>query len=196
MEERRRQKLLSVAQKRQMGFIVVLEDIHDPHNAAAILRTCDAFGVQTVYFVFQEEKPYNPKRIGKASSSSANKWLDITIFNSTSSCLAALNKDGYTIMATDLSPVAQNIYDAVLSPGNIALVVGNEHRGVSAEMLKKSDMVLAIPMVGMVQSLNVSVAAALCIAEIIRKRSIQTSFLYPEGRTQELVSRWVEGKKS
>ena len=70
-----------VVAHRQRGLVVVLEDIHDPHNAEAVLRTCDAVGVQDAYFVFEREEYYDPKRIGKQSSGSANKWMDCHIFS-------------------------------------------------------------------------------------------------------------------
>ena len=73
----RRGKISKVIERRQEG-VIVLEDIHDPHNAAAVWRSCDGFGFQKVYLIFEKEKVFNPKKIGKASSSSANKWLDIT----------------------------------------------------------------------------------------------------------------------
>ena len=160
-----------IAALRQKDLILVLEDIHDPHNAAAILRTCDALGIQTVYFIFESEKPYNPKRVGKASSSSANKWLDFTIFHSTKECIGKLKKDGYIIVATALTPEAQNIFDTKLIDAKLALIVGNEHDGLSDYAIKQADLSIMIPMLGFVQSLNVSVATALILGEIIKKRN-------------------------
>ena len=78
---RRLQKIQAVAKSRQNG-VIVLEDIHDPHNAAAVLRTADAFGIQKIYFIFNKQERFNPRKIGKATSSSANKWLDFEVFTS------------------------------------------------------------------------------------------------------------------
>ena len=166
----REAKIRTVVKNRQAGFIVVLEDIHDPHNAAAILRTCDAFGVQDIYFIFDKEKRYNPKRIGKSSSSSANKWLSFKVFNSIQECLKVLKKSGYEIIATALTPKSNNFFKTKLLHKKIALLVGNEHQGLSESAIKLADQVIAIPMQGMVQSLNVSVTAGIFIAEIIRQR--------------------------
>lgn len=167
---RRKKRLLQIAKQRQSGLIVVLEDIHDPHNAAAILRSCDAFGVQEVYFIFDKEERYNPRRVGKASSSSANKWLDFKIFNSTKDCFRQLKKSGYKILVTALSKSATNLFEKNLTEKKIALVIGNEHRGVSTEALRLADEIIYIPMRGFVQSLNVSVAAAIFLFEITRER--------------------------
>lgn len=172
---RRTEKLRDVAARRQSGLALVLEDIHDPHNAAAILRTCDALGVQDVYFIFEREKPWNPRRVGRASSSSANKWLTFYIFRSVRECFAALRRKRYKVIATAVGEKAENIFSARFTAPRIALVVGNEHRGISDEARRAADRTIAIPMQGMVESLNVSVAAALCIFEVVRQRQAARS---------------------
>src|SRR5947207_9386127 len=106
ISEKRLSKLKKVAENRQEGLVVVLEDLHDPHNVQAIVRTCDAFGIQDVYLIFEKETPFNPKRVGKGSSSTANKWVDFHIFHSTQECFAALKDEGYTTYATLLDPTA------------------------------------------------------------------------------------------
>ncbi len=170
----RRRRFIAVAKARQQGLALVLEDVHDPMNAAAIMRTADAFGVQEVHLIFAEEKPWNPRRVGKASSS-AHKWLTFKIYRSTAMCLSSLSRRGYKIVATALTSGATNLYRAKLTAPKLALVVGNEHRGLSAAALARADHTVAVPMRGMVQSLNVSVTAALCIAEIVRQRDTAPS---------------------
>lgn len=170
MKQRRTDRITKVVKKRLPGIIVILEDIHDPHNAAAILRTCDAFGIQNVWFIFDKETPYNPRRIGKASSSSANKWLDFRVFSSTHECILALKQDGYTVYTTALSDRALSLDTCVFPQKNIAVIVGNEKNGVSETARTEADALLAIPMLGFVQSLNVSVAAAVVLWEITRQR--------------------------
>lgn len=150
---------------------MVLEDIHDPHNAAAALRTAEGFGIGTVYFIFEREKYYNPKRVGKTSSASANKWLDLKVFRSTASCIAALKRSRYRIYATTVDSAASSIFDCRFR-GKVALLFGNEHRGLSARALRSSDETLTIPMRGMVQSLNISATAAICIFEVSRQRRL------------------------
>lgn len=166
VSEKRLEKIKGVVARRQAGLVVVLEDIHDPHNAEAIFRSCDAFGVQDVYLIFDKEKPFNPVKIGKQSSSSANKWLTFHIFRSTEECLNELKKRKYKIVATALG--GESLFEARLE-GNIALLVGNEHSGLSSEALQMADLKIAIPMRGMVESLNVSVASALFLFEITKQ---------------------------
>jgi tRNA (guanosine-2'-O-)-methyltransferase len=170
LSDKRLKKLETVAQNRQSGLALVLEDIHDPHNVAAMLRTCEGLGIQDVYVIFEQEKRYNPRRVGKVSSSSANKWLTFHIFTSTKECFKELKKKGYITALTILDTDSENLYKAELTEKKLALVVGNEHRGVSAEAIKLADRKLYLPMAGFVQSFNVSVTAAIFLYEIVRQR--------------------------
>lgn len=183
----RLQKLKIVASNRQPGFIVVLENIHDPHNAAAILRTCEGFGIQEVYFIFDKQKSYNPAKVGKVSSSSANKWLSFKIFRSIKECLRELKKKGYETVATILDKDAENLYEADLTSKKIALLVGNEHAGLSAEALAKAERKLYIPMKGFVQSFNVSVTAAIFLFEIARQRRARGGFKLSAKEAQKIL---------
>lgn len=169
--ERRVQRIRDVVAQRQAGFVVVLEDIHDPHNAEAILRSCDAFGVQEVYLIFDKHTPWNPRKVGKQSSSSAHKWLDFHIFRSTKACLKSLKRRKYKIVATSLQEQSKSPAEIDLRAKKLALLVGNEHSGLSAEALALADSVCKIPMRGMIESFNVSVATALFLYEITRQRS-------------------------
>lgn len=171
MEQKRIDRITNVVKNRRRDIIVILEDIHDPHNAAAILRTCDALGIQNVWFIFEKEKAYNPKKVGKATSSSANKWLDFKVFDSTFQCFKTLKQEGYTTIATALTEQSESLLTTRFPENNIAILVGNEHRGLSEQATKLADRSVMIPMMGFVQSLNVSVATAIVLWEIIRQRN-------------------------
>lgn len=189
MLKRRIEKIREVAQGRQKGLAVVLEDIHDPHNAEAVFRTCDAFGIQEVYLIFEREAHFNPKKVGRTSSGSANKWLNFHIFRSTSECLAALKARKYFLAATVLEAEAESIYAARLDRSNLALILGNEHRGLSACAKRLSDRKFFIPMRGMVQSLNLSVTAAIFLYEISRQRGkARRKYLLPPFQLKKMVS--------
>ena len=162
-------KIKSVVNQRQEG-IIVFEDIHDPHNAEAALRTADAFGFQKVYFIFEKEEKYNPRQIGKASSSSANKWLNVKTFSSMGDCLVDLKSQGFITYATVIDHQAKSIFKASFVKPKIAILFGNEHRGLSDKAIKNADYHIIIPMQGMVESLNLSVTAALCMYEVTRQR--------------------------
>ncbi len=193
VSDSRRKKIDDVVAARQRGLAVVLEDIHDPHNAEAILRTCDAFGVQTVHFVFDKEKRYNPRRVGSASSGSANKWLDFAIHDSAAACADALHADGYTMVATMLDEKAESLFYGTFAEEKIALVFGNEHAGVSNAMRDRADRMIFVPMQGMVQSLNVSVTAAICLYEVVRQRRASgKDFLMPADEQGLLIQNFLE----
>ena len=164
--ERRAEKFRRVLSMRQGDLTVVLENIHDPHNVSAILRSCDAVGVLRVELLYTVEKF---PRIGKKSSSSASKWLDRRKHTSVTECYAALREEGFRVYATRLGASSTSLYDLDLSRPS-ALVFGNEHRGVSGEAAELADGNFHIPMVGMIQSLNVSVAAAVSLYEAHRQR--------------------------
>ncbi|MEI6327219.1 MAG: RNA methyltransferase [Candidatus Roizmanbacteria bacterium] len=191
----RASKIAQVIQKRQQG-VIVFEDIYDPHNAAAVLRTMDGFGFQTAYFIFEKTQKYSPRQVGRVSSSSANKWLTIKSFTSSRQCMEELKGDGYTTYATHLYPERQiNLYSPsipTLGP-QIALIFGNEHSGVSEYTSSQSDYHLHIPMAGFVESFNISVCAALVLGEITRKRSIDgmEKYLLTSDQQDRLKSQWL-----
>ena len=160
------ERIRQVLARRQPGLTVVLENIHDPHNVSAVFRTCDAVGVMRVELLYTKEKF---PRIGKKSSSSADKWLERRRHPSVNDCFRTLRDEGFRIYATHLGPGAVSLYDLDLTQ-KVALVFGNEHRGVSEEAAANADANFQIPMLGMIQSLNVSVAAAVSLYEALRQR--------------------------
>jgi tRNA (guanosine-2'-O-)-methyltransferase len=164
--EKRLNKIKAVANARQHSFHLVLENVHDPHNVSAVLRTCDAAGIPEVSLLYYLEKF---PRIGKKSSASAVKWIQKEKYTDIKECYANLRSKGFKIYATSLTGETQNLYDTNLTE-KCAVILGNEHRGVSDEAADLADAKLFIPMFGMVQSLNISVAAAIIIYEAVRQR--------------------------
>ncbi len=185
--EKRTNKIISVVKSRQQTLKVVLENIHDPHNVSAIFRTCDAVGVEKVSLIYNNE-PF--PRIGKKSSASAFKWVEKEKFTTVDECYSNLHKEGFKIYASAISPDAKKLYDLDLTD-KVAIVLGNEHRGVSDESASKADELFLIPMMGMVQSLNVSVAAAVILYEALRQRTKKN--LYDESSlTDEILKNKIE----
>jgi len=166
----RQSKIIKMINNRQEG-VIVLENIADEHNAAAVWRSADAFGFQKIDLVFSVEKSFNPKKVGKKSSASANKWLSFKTFKSINECYKELKNEGYKIYATVLDEDSKNLQSTIFSLRKIALVFGNEHRGLSEEAIKGADEKIYIPMRGMVQSLNLSVSAGILMYEVSRQRS-------------------------
>jgi len=164
--ERRLHRLEEVLRHRQPDLTVVMENIHDPHNVSAILRTCDAAGVMRIQLLYTTTEFPD---IGKKSSASAKKWIECRRFSGVEDCYRTLHGEGYSIFATHLEESAKSPFEIDLTR-RIAIVVGNEHEGVSSEAATLADGILQIPMFGMIQSLNVSVATAVILFEAVRQR--------------------------
>ena len=169
MTPERREKLLKVLSKRQPDLTVVLENVFDPHNISAVMRTCDAVGVQEVYIL--NTKIPRHKKWGAKSSSSAAKWLTVHQFDNAEECISSLRKRYSTILTTHLSSDAIGLHEINMTEP-IALVFGNEHSGVSEEIRVLADGNFIIPQVGIIQSLNISVACAVTLYEAFRQKSI------------------------
>ena len=159
-------RLAEVLRKRQPDLTVVMENIHDPHNVSAMLRSCDAVGVLRVHLVYTQEQFPD---IGEKSSASARKWVERVKHRSLEACYESLRTSGHAIYATRLDDAARSLYDVDLVKPT-ALVFGNEHRGVSDAAAAQADGTVMIPMLGMIQSLNVSVACAVSLFEAARQR--------------------------
>lgn len=167
MTPERTARLESVLAKRQTGLTVVLENVADPHNISAVMRTCDAVGIQEIY-ILNTRIPRH-KKWGARSSSSAAKWLTIHHFEDVNICVQALRKKYDKLYSTHLSRDSKDLYALNLTE-KVALVFGNEHSGVSDELQSLVDGNFIIPQVGIIQSLNISVACAVSIYEAMRQK--------------------------
>ncbi len=164
--EKRLARIEDVLTRRQPDLTVVMENIHDPHNVSAMLRSCDAAGVLGVHLVYYRETYPD---IGKKSSASARKWVRRTKHATVEACYDSLRGEGFSIYATRLDDSARSLFELDLRRPT-AFVFGNEHRGVSEEAASLADASVSIPMMGMIQSLNVSVACAVALFETVRQR--------------------------
>jgi tRNA (guanosine-2'-O-)-methyltransferase len=168
MTPERHHRLTSVLNKRQGDITIVLENVFDPHNISAVMRTADAIGLQDIYILNTKIPPH--KKWGARSSSSAAKWLTIHQFDNAVECFALLRKSYSTILTTHLSSDAVSLHEIDLAQP-IALVFGNEHSGVSDEIREMADGNFIIPQVGIIRSLNISVACAVTLYEAFRQKT-------------------------
>ncbi len=168
MTPERYQKLTSVLNKRQGDIAIVMENVFDPHNISAVMRTCDAVGVQDIYIL--NTKIPRHKKWGAKSSSSAAKWLTVHQYENAGECFSSLRNRYSTILTTHLSSDAVGLYQIDFTR-SIALVFGNEHSGVSDEIRALADGNFIIPQVGIIQSLNISVACAVTLYEAFRQKT-------------------------
>ncbi len=190
MTPERRARLQAVLNKRQDDISIVLENVFDPHNVSAVMRTCDAVGVQEVY-VLNTKIPRH-KKWGARSSSSAAKWLTVYQFENAEECFVELRKKYAKILTTHLSTDAVNLY-AVDLVQPTALVFGNEHSGVSEEIRNLADGNFIIPQAGIIRSLNISVACAVTLYEAFRQKSLAGHYdqqKLNEHTFKELMDKW------
>lgn len=168
MTPEREERLKNVLDKRQNNLTVVLENVFDPHNISAVMRTCDAVGIQEMYVL--NTKINKHKKWGARSSSSASKWLTIHQYTAAIECFTALRKKYPLILTTHLSSSAISLYSINFTMP-VALVFGNEHDGVSDEIRGFADGNFVIPQMGMIRSLNISVACAVSLYEAFRQKN-------------------------
>ncbi|WP_020535720.1 TrmH family RNA methyltransferase [Lewinella cohaerens] len=170
MTEQRRARLREVAYRRQKNFTVILENVHDPHNISAVMRSCEAVGISDLYILYTEKHLQEEYiTLGKKSSAGSRKWLDVHYYTQLENCLAAVRANYDFIYATHMAKDAVSLHDLNLTD-SVALLFGNEHDGVSEEALSHVDGNFLIPQMGMVQSLNISVACAVSVFEGLRQR--------------------------
>jgi tRNA (guanosine-2'-O-)-methyltransferase len=190
MTPQRTEKLTSVLNKRQPDITVVLENVFDPHNISAVMRTCDAVGVEEIYIL--NTKIPRHKKWGPRSSSSAAKWLTIHQYENAEECFSSLRKRYSSILTTHLSSDAVSLHQLDFTK-SIALVFGNEHSGVSEEIRAMADGNFLIPQAGIIQSLNISVACAVTLYEAYRQKELAGHYdqrRLDEARYDELLKEW------
>jgi tRNA (guanosine-2'-O-)-methyltransferase len=167
MTPERFNRLTSVLEKRQPDLTVVLENVFDPHNVSAVMRTCDAVGIQDVYILNNRIPPH--KKWGYRSSSTAAEWLSVHQFTDAEECFITLRKKYKKIIASHLGERSVTLHQLDLTEP-VALVFGNETFGVSDEIMKYVDGTFIIPQVGIIKSLNISVACAVTLYEAFRQK--------------------------
>lgn len=188
---RRRARLLEVLRRRQNDLTLVLANIHDPHNVSAIYRSCDAFGLSRVH-LYYTDTPFPV--LGRKTSASARKWVESVRHKNSAELMDALRGQGFQVLATSCSETARPLRDWDFTRPT-AVIMGNEHSGVEEKLLAQADGQLYIPMYGMIQSFNVSVAAAIILAEAARQRESAGMYDTPRMSEAELEARLEEWLK-
>lgn len=150
---------------RRSDWALVLENLNEDLNIQAILRTAEAFGVGLVCVVYKDVKP----RVKGGPASGASKWLNIKFYKSITTCINSLKKEGFMVVGALVDPDAQVLWEQDFS-GKVAVLVGNEVHGMSEKSQKLVDKNIYLPMIGLTESLNVSVSAAIFLYEIIRQK--------------------------
>jgi len=168
MTEQRFNRLTSVINHRQPDLTIVLENVFDPHNISAVMRTCDAVGIQDVYILNNRIPPH--KKWDNKSSSTASQWLTIHQFTDIEECFKVIRNKYKKVYASHLGDNSVDVYKMNFTE-SVALIFGNETFGVSDEIRKYADGDFIIPQVGIIKSLNISVACAVTLYEAFRQKN-------------------------
>ncbi len=190
MTPERYNRLTSVLNKRQPDLTVVLENVFDPHNVSAVMRTCDAVGIQNVYILNDRIPPH--KKWGYRSSSTAAEWLTIHQFTDAETCFKEVRKKYDKIYTSHLAEKSVDVFGLDLTE-SIALVFGNETFGVSDNIRKYADGEFIIPQAGIIKSLNISVACAITLYEAFRQKRQKGHYensRLGEMEMQDLQKKW------
>ncbi len=194
MNASREQKLRQVIRQTQPDLTVVLENIFDPLNISAVLRSCDAVGVREVFVVYT--KTYLDKRglvLGKRTSGGTFKWTDVYVFEDLDECMRRVRERYQRVLATLPGEASQSLFALDLTQP-AALLFGNEDEGISPEALALCDGFFTIPQAGFSESLNISVACAVTLYEAYRQRAAQGAYAdqpkLTAGQQEQLFERW------
>ncbi len=186
--EQRKSRIRSVLARRQKDLTLIINNVHDPHNVSAILRSCDAFGIPLVHLLYTcNVFP----ALGKKSSASAKKWVERKRHLSVSALAGDISLQGFKMVRTGFSSEAVPVYDWDFTVPT-AVILGNEHSGVEEGLKSVVKNEIYIPMHGMVQSLNVSVAAAVILYEAFRQRSKAGCYDRPSLSAHEIEEHFNE----
>jgi tRNA (guanosine-2'-O-)-methyltransferase len=190
--DKRKNLFRNILQDRTRHFTVVLEDIYQQHNASAVIRSCDIFGIQDVHVIENKYKSKVSRHIAKGSQ----KWLTFNRYNedknNTIDCLENLKSKGYQVIATTPHNDSCVLHDFDITKKS-AFVFGVEKAGVSDDVMKNADGFLKIPMVGFTESLNISVAAAIVLENLSHKlRNSTLDWALTVEEQQILYASWIE----
>lgn len=189
MTPERFRRVCAVLDRRQPDLAVIMDEVNKPHNVSAILRTCDAVGIPKVVSI----APSKAVRVYKKNAASAMRWVEMQTRETVQDAIAEMRAQGMQIIAAHWSDRAVDFRAADYTRPT-CLVAGSEKFGVSAAAAALADVHVYVPMLGMVQSLNVSVASALILYEAERQRQLSGAYARPrlsEAERQRLMLEWL-----
>jgi len=185
--ENKKEKIANLVLQRTRHVTVVLEDIFQSHNASAIIRSAECFGIQDVH-VIEKQNIFSPVN---TVAKGAAKWINFKKYKKTGSCLESLKKDGYKIIATTAEKKAHLLHELPIDQ-KIALVFGTESTGLSDEAINLADEFVTIPMYGFTESFNVSVSVAICLYDLIsRLRNSDIDWRLSDGEILDTKLAWA-----
>jgi len=191
---RRIERMNQVLARRTRRVTVVFEDLYHPHNASAVMRTAECFGLQDVHVVEQEKKFRPNTDVVRGAA----RWLTLHRYRSFESVASLLQDRGYRLAATSVDPGSVPLDEVPVDDAPLALCFGTEELGLSDDALARADLLVHVPMAGFTESLNVSVTAALCLRELTARLRAGTGWELREQERDDLRLTWLmqEGQKA
>jgi len=184
--------LRRILNARLEDIVVVLDNLFDPHNMGAIVRTVEALGIQDVHVIERD----TPLDLSCKVTKYSHKWVSIHTYENVRSCVDCIRKNGFQIVVAQMTETAVPIHDFEIFPDSkIAIVMGNEHAGASEEICQLADAHVIIPMYGFTESYNVSVATALVLADFVNKKRsaiLPETGTLSENRKIALYDQWLQ----
>ena len=193
LTDRRFARMQEVLAQRTRWLTVVLEDIYQPHNASAVLRSCECFGVQDVHIV--EDR--NDYTISRDVALGASRWLDLQRWRAQEGltiddCCDELSRRGYRLVAATPRQDAVRVEDLDVTTGPVAVLFGTELKGLTTKALARATEAVHIPMYGFTESFNISVSAALILRELSAgMRAAEVPWQLGAQQRQQLLLRWM-----
>lgn len=187
LTDNRKQLFDKVLSERTRHFTVVTEDVYQLHNTSAVMRSCDVFGIQDLHVVEEIEG----KRIDKEIAMGAQKWVTLKRYHTIDTCIDTLKKEGYRIIATTPHQSSVSLQSFNVTQ-KAAFFFGKESYGLSEKVLNKADGFLKIPMYGFTESLNISVAVAIVLQQLVEKlKQSSNAWQLSEEEINEVKMQWT-----
>lgn len=185
---RRKELFDKVLKDRTRHFTVVAEDVYQMHNASAVMRSCEIFGVQDMYAIENR----NISRVDKEIAMGAQKWVNLHRYTKTQDCINALRAKGYQIVATTPHNDSQYLHEFDVTKKS-AFFFGQEKYGLSKEVMEQADCYLKIPMHGFTESLNISVSASIILQSLVTKmRKENIDWQLSEEEKMKVKMQWTK----
>lgn len=193
VSENKKNLFLKNIENRTKYMTIVLEDLYQPHNASAVLRSCDCFGIQDVHVIENKNLFEEKKDIALGSS----KWVSVNRYNqnqnNTLDCINKLKKEGYRIVGTSPHVKSCSLEEFDITKGKFALVFGSEEPGMTSLAIDNCDELINIPMLGFTESFNISVSAAICLHHLRWKiNSSEVSYKLSDSEKTEILIGWTK----
>jgi tRNA (guanosine-2'-O-)-methyltransferase len=188
LTDHRRERMLKTAEQRTRRVRLVVQDVHQPHNVSACIRSAEAFGIQDIDVVSLTTK-FNASTVARG----VDEWVDITKHESEDSCIESLRRQGYLVAAAFPHGKAVSLENLAIDRP-IAVAFGNEHGGLTTDWRDKADVCFTIPMFGIVESLNISVCAAITLHHLSSRARTTLgpdAYYVSTSERDKLLNKWI-----